>query len=91
MAYLILFLASTDNSDDLRLVKLITSEYGITVHQKSATNDLAPQVYGSKCLEGAPTAYIMEYLTPPSPQLVLREIGPDSNSQGKFTSGLWIA
>lgn len=32
-----------------------------------AANDLAPQLYGSKRLQGAPMAYVMEYLTPPSP------------------------
>jgi len=63
-----LFLASVDNSDTLCLVKLITSEYGIIVQQKLTANDLAPQFYGSKRLEGAPTAYAMEYPTPPSPQ-----------------------
>ena len=64
----LLFLASVDNSDTLWFVKLTNSEYGITVHQKLAANGLAPQLYGFKHLKGAPAAYVIEYLTPPSPQ-----------------------
>jgi hypothetical protein len=64
----LLFLASVDDSDTRWFIKLTNSDCGITVHQKLATNGLAPQLYGFKHLKGAPTAYVMEYLPPPSPQ-----------------------
>ena len=67
MTFLVLFffLASVDNFDTCWFVKLTNSDYGISVHQKLATNGLVPQLYSFKHLKGAP---VMEYLPPPSPQ-----------------------
>lgn len=43
-------------------VKLTTRAYGEKVHKLLALHGYAPQLYGRKVLEGAPTAYVMEHL-----------------------------
>lgn len=64
----LVFVATEDpyrkDSSRERLVKLLC-EYGDEVHQLLAELQLAPILYGQQSLEGAPTAYIMEYLSPP--------------------------
>ena len=77
MTFLVLFffLASVDNFDTCWFVKLTNgnSDYGISVHQKLATNGLVPQLYSFKHLgKGAP---VMGYLPPPSPQGSNRWLG----------------
>ena len=47
-------------------VKLVNGRYGEDVHKLLADHDLAPVLYGVSDLEGAPKAYVMEYLDPPS-------------------------
>ncbi|KAG9224424.1 hypothetical protein CCMSSC00406_0009466 [Pleurotus cornucopiae] len=43
-------------------VKLVTRPYGEKAHKLLALHGYAPQLYGRKVLEGAPTAYVMEHL-----------------------------
>lgn len=45
-------------------VKLVNGRYGEEVHKLLADHDLAPVLYGVSDLEGAPKAYVMEYLDP---------------------------
>ena len=62
-----LFLAtlSSPSIPDLQvLVKLVPRPYSQDVHKHMADNGLAPELYGYAEMEGAPTAYIMEYLDP---------------------------
>ena len=66
-AYQRLFLAtlSSPSIPDLQvLVKLVPRSYSRDVHKHMADNGLAPKLYGYAELEGAPTAYVMEYLDP---------------------------
>ncbi|KZT03562.1 uncharacterized protein LAESUDRAFT_337341 [Laetiporus sulphureus 93-53] len=46
------------------LVKLVNEPYGEDVHRLLASHDLAPTLYGCARREGAPTAYVMEHLSP---------------------------
>ena len=46
------------------LVKLVPRSYSREVHGYMAKNKLAPKLYGYAEVEGAPTAYVMEYLDP---------------------------
>ncbi|KAG8942215.1 hypothetical protein FRC03_003504, partial [Tulasnella sp. 419] len=62
----LMFLANVGNLEDPRLVKLVTGRYGTIVHKTLAAQGFAPTLYGQKSLKGAPTAYVMEYLAPPS-------------------------
>lgn len=48
-----------------KLVKL-AGKYGDGVHRLLAKSQFAPVLYGQRALEGAPTAYIMEFLNPPT-------------------------
>ncbi|KAG8896261.1 hypothetical protein FRC00_006191, partial [Tulasnella sp. 408] len=48
-----------------KLVKL-AGKYGDGVHRLLAKSQFAPVLYGQRSLEGAPTAYIMEFLSPPT-------------------------
>ena len=57
-----MFLAEAEGAT--RLVKLVQGGYGAGVQQTLAKKGLAPILYGSATVEGAPTAYVMEYLTP---------------------------
>ena len=66
-AYQRLFLAtlSSPSIPDLQvLVKLVPRSYSRDAHKHMADNGLAPKLYGYAELEGAPTAYVMEYLDP---------------------------
>ncbi|KAG8919148.1 hypothetical protein FRC02_001857 [Tulasnella sp. 418] len=62
----LIFLATAGDSETPRLVKLVNNRYGTITHKKLETEGLAPALYGQKSLVGAPTAYVMEYLIPPS-------------------------
>ncbi|KZT06283.1 uncharacterized protein LAESUDRAFT_628715, partial [Laetiporus sulphureus 93-53] len=44
------------------VVKLVNDSYGEEVHQLLARHNLAPALYGYARPEGAPAAYVMEYL-----------------------------
>jgi hypothetical protein len=57
-----LFLASVGDFESFYLVKLVNSGYGVAAHQTLAENYLAPQLFGFKHLDGAPSAYIMDPL-----------------------------
>ena len=48
------------------VVKLVHGRYGEDVHHLLAKHSLAPVLYAHSCPEGAPNAYVMEYLQPPS-------------------------
>ncbi|KAG8908628.1 hypothetical protein FRB99_004916 [Tulasnella sp. 403] len=64
----LMFLASTTgNASDSPniLVKLVIGGYGEKVHQILASSGFAPAFYGTKRIEGAPTAIVMECLQPP--------------------------
>lgn len=54
------------------LVKLVRQQYGEDVHRLLATHSLAPVLYAYSCPEGAPRAYVMEYLQPSSWQTLFR-------------------
>ncbi|KIO28050.1 hypothetical protein M407DRAFT_22682 [Tulasnella calospora MUT 4182] len=64
----LLFIATEDplDSSTIKLVKLVVREYGVGVHRLLAERQFAPMLYGRKSLEGAPTSYIMEFLSPPT-------------------------
>ncbi|KIO18326.1 hypothetical protein M407DRAFT_160421 [Tulasnella calospora MUT 4182] len=57
----LLFVTSAD-----KLVKLVVGNYGTEVHRLLAKHQFAPALYGQRCLESAPTAYVMEFLSPPT-------------------------
>ena len=44
--------------------KLVPRSYSREVHEYMAKNKLAPKLYGYAEVEGAPTAYVIEYLDP---------------------------
>ena len=48
------------------LVKLVYGQYGDGVHRLLAEHNLAPQFHAASEVEGAPKAYVMEYLAPSS-------------------------
>jgi hypothetical protein len=48
------------------LVKLVYGQYGDDVHRLLAGHNLAPQFHAASEVEGAPKAYVMEYLDPSS-------------------------
>ena len=58
----LMFLAEAEGAT--RLVKLVQGGYGAGVQQTLAKEGLAPILYGSATVEGAPTAYVMEHLSP---------------------------
>ena len=60
-----LFLAILSSHPDQRVfVKLVSGHYSQQVHEHLAAKGLAPKLYGYAKVDGAPTAYIMEYLDP---------------------------
>ena len=66
-AYERLFLATLSSPfipDFQVLVKLVPRSYSQDVHKHMADKGLAPKLYGYAEVEGAPTAYVMEYLDP---------------------------
>ena len=61
------FLATLNSSSYLNIrvfVKLISGPYSQTVQEHLAAHGLAPKLYSTVEVDGAPTAYIMEYLDP---------------------------
>ena len=67
MSLIIKFLAtlSSRSIPDLQvLVRLVPRSYSQDVHKHMADTGLAPKLYGYAEVEGAPTAYVMEYLDP---------------------------
>ncbi|KAJ8503372.1 hypothetical protein ONZ45_g10917 [Pleurotus djamor] len=61
----LLFTANLNRSNanpEKVLVKLVSRPYGVQVHTFLAAHGYAPSLYGYKDLEGAPTAYVMEFL-----------------------------
>ena len=50
------------------LVKLVSCSYSQEVHKYLTDNGLAPKLYGYAEVDGAPTAYVMEYLDPSTRQ-----------------------
>lgn len=44
------------------MVKLVAGYYGADAHHALANHGLAPILYGCACIEGGPTAYVMERL-----------------------------
>jgi hypothetical protein len=57
--------SSTTQSEQQVFVKLIAgSQYGTSAHQKMAEAGYAPVLHGIVEVKGAPTAYIMNYLSP---------------------------
>ena len=66
-AYERLFLATLSSPSIASLqvlVKLVPRSYSRDVHKHMADNGLAPKLYGYAEVQGAPTAYVMEYLDP---------------------------
>jgi serine/threonine protein kinase len=60
-----LFLATRADLAQQVLVKLIAGDgYGVAAHRKLAEADIAPALFGVATVEGAHTAYVMEYLSP---------------------------
>ncbi|KZT02200.1 uncharacterized protein LAESUDRAFT_794023 [Laetiporus sulphureus 93-53] len=65
----LLFAASLSSSKHSALpvlVKLVNEPYGEDVHRLLARHHFAPSLYGYARYEGAPCAYIMEYLQSPT-------------------------
>jgi len=61
------FLATLNSSTYLNInvfVKLISGPYSQAVQEHLAAHGLAPKLYGTAKVDGAPTAYVMEYLDP---------------------------
>ncbi|KAG9042169.1 hypothetical protein FS837_011189 [Tulasnella sp. UAMH 9824] len=59
----LLFIAKEQDPAVEKLVKLAHT-YGTEVHRLLAKNHFAPVLYGHSSLQGAPTAYVMEFLRP---------------------------
>lgn len=55
-------------------VKLVPGSYGVEVYRFLETKHLAPALYGYSKVDGAPIAYIMEYLDPSECQSTLHEL-----------------
>jgi hypothetical protein len=56
--------ASTgDRSEDEVLVKVVKRAYGVQAHRLAAENGFAPKLYGVAEVDGAPPAYVMEFLS----------------------------
>jgi serine/threonine protein kinase len=61
----LLFLATSPISTSQVLIKLIVGDrYGTEAHKILAKAEFAPALYGTAKVQGAPTAYVMEYLSP---------------------------
>lgn len=57
--------SSTTQPEHQVFVKLIAGgQYGFAAHQKMAEAGYSPALHGVVAVKGAPTAYIMEYLSP---------------------------
>lgn len=54
--------AVTENKEEQVLIKLVQGNYGKDAHRIAAQHGFAPQLHGTARLDGAPNAYIMEYL-----------------------------
>jgi len=57
-------LNSPSYSNQPVVVKLVSRSYSQQVHEHLAAKGLAPKLYGYAKVDGAPTAYVMEYLDP---------------------------
>ena len=62
------------------LVKLVPRSYSRDVHKHMADNGLAPELYGYAEVDGAPTAYVMEYLDPSSWQTLYEFFESDTTA-----------
>ena len=62
------------------LVKLVPRSYSRDVHEYMAKNKLAPKLYGYAKADGAPTAYVMEYLDPPTWQTLYQFFESDTTA-----------
>jgi serine/threonine protein kinase len=60
----LLFLATSSQLSQQLLVKFIAGEHGTDAHRAIAKAGYAPTLFGVSKVEGALTAYIMEYLSP---------------------------
>jgi len=56
--------SSSSYSNQPVVVKLVSRSYSQQVHEHLAAKGLAPKLYGYTKVDGAPTAYVMEYLDP---------------------------
>ena len=78
-----IFLATLESSsyhDTKVFVKLISGSYSQDVHEHLAAHGLAPKLYSSARVDGAPTAYIMEYLDPSTWQALHRYLESDAGA-----------
>ena len=62
------------------LVKLAPRSYSQEVHKHMADNGLAPKLYGYAEVDGAPTAYVMEYLDLPTWQTLYHFFESDTTA-----------
>ena len=62
------------------LVKLVPCSYSRDVHEYMAKNKLAPKLYGYAEVDGAPTAYVMEYFDPPAWQTLYQFFKSDTTA-----------
>ena len=62
------------------LVKLVPCFYSRDVHEYMAKNKLAPKLYGYAEVDGAPTAYVMEYFDPPAWQTLYQFFKSDTTA-----------
>jgi len=90
-----LFLATLDTSSIPGLqvvVKLVPRSYSHQVHKYLADKELAPKLYGYAEVEGAPAAYVMEYLDPSAWQTLYQQYRPNSpNTEITYTPELQTA
>jgi len=76
-----IFLATLDSSsypNTKVFVKLVSGSYSQNVQDHLAAEELAPKLYGFAKVDGAPTAYIMEYLDPSTWQTLYEFLQSDA-------------
>ena len=76
-----LLLATLNSSSYLNqpiVVKLVSGSYSQQVHEHLAAKGLAPKLYGYAKVDGAPTAYVMEYLDPSEWETLHRSMNENS-------------
>ena len=71
-------LNSSSYSNQSVVVKLVSRSYSQQVHKHLAAKGLAPKLYGYAKVDGAPTAYVMEYLDPSEWEILHRFINASS-------------
>ncbi|PVG02992.1 hypothetical protein CPB86DRAFT_696255 [Serendipita vermifera] len=69
----LMFRARYQSSEGEVLVKVVRGPYGVEAHRFAAEGGFAPRLYGVAKVDGAPPAYIMEFLSEDQGWLPLRQ------------------